>query len=978
MEDDGFISPPKELRCRRSDGKSWQCRNWRIHGQSYCQDHYLQMRRKQAKKKVWACEPKVVKKVSGKKRKRRRNTGDGRAQGITMIEDSAGKRGKQKRGRKRKKLKAADEGEKVGSDVASSSSSLNAKMMHQSDDGKRVARAQVKEVSKVALTEVSGVKRVKAKPGHSNMCHQCQRSDKERVVRCKNCKRKRYCIPCVRNWCVHILLLTLVALIQKKHPIYTAKACQLFTQVSLKWIVDWTRYPRMSEDEVATCCPFCRGNCNCKACLRTDGKLNIMEQNTEKELEAKSQVILWQSLIGCLHFEYVIKGCCFLIFIMLLFCFSDNCNTSIVDLHRSCPKCHYDLCLNCCKEIREQQLISDGVTTSSNKSTSSKADGHDKNLVSEDLLEEEKPDVRKSCSDLVVPQSQWKADHGVPCPPKQMGGCGGCLLELKHIFPEKEVAELLREAEKIHDSSGLCLLPDVFAQCRICGEVDKQAADGKKEVRKAARRDNSHDNYLYCPDADGLCHENLKHFQWHWRRGEPVIVQNVLNMTSGLSWEPMVMWRAIREVHNSKGTAHHKVMAIDCLDWCEVEINIHQFFKGYMEGRTHKNSWPEMLKLKDWPPTNFFEERLPRHGAEFISSLPFQEYTNPSFGILNLAACLPDGILRPDLGPKTYIAYGFDEELGQGDSVTKLHCDMSDAVNVLTHTAQMTLSDKQLSKIRRLKNKFAEEKGKQVKDGRRSSFSKDICTLDMNEHQCISDKQPLEEATNACEKCHKALDSGKVQNDEHAIDVSVLDVNIDDSCVKRISKLSEKSDEVEVSCFMQRGKPDGSDSEVDAKHESGGALWDIFRREDVPKLEAYLRHHSKEFRHVHGSQVEEVVHPIHDQTFYLNRSHKQKLKEEFGIEPWTFEQNLGEAVFIPAGCPHQVRNLKSCIKVALDFVSPENLHECIRLTNEFRYLPKCHRAKEDKLEVKKMIFHAVRKALKDMEACDNQAACSTF
>lgn len=29
-----------------------------------------------------------------------------------------------------------------------------------------------------------------------------------------------------------------------------------------------------------------------------------------------------------------------------------------------------------------------------------------------------------------------------------------------------------------------------------------------------------------------------------------------------------------------------------------------------------------------------------------------------------------------------------------------------------------------------------------------------------------------------------------------------------------------------------------------------------------------------------------------------------------GIEPWTFEQAYGEAVFIPAGCPHQVRNQK--------------------------------------------------------------------
>ncbi|GER34310.1 transcription factor jumonji (jmjC)domain-containing protein [Striga asiatica] len=181
---------------------------------------------------------------------------------------------------------------------------------------------------------------------------------------------------------------------------------------------------------------------------------------------------------------------------------------------------------------------------------------------------------------------------------------------------------------------------------------------------------------------------------------------------------------------------------------------------------------------------------------------------------------------------------------------------------------------------------------------------------------------------------------------------------------KVIQKL--RSDVKEKGPDQQMAKDKEKGESFLSENAYGAAVWDIFRRKDAPKITEYLLKHREEFRHHNNSRVgNNVVHPIHDQVFYLDEKHKKQLKEEFDVEAWTFEQHLGEAVFIPAGCPHQLRNRMSCTKVAVDFVSPDNVQECFRLTNEFRKLQDSHRSKQDILEVKKLVVYAARAAINE-------------
>ena len=67
-----------------------------------------------------------------------------------------------------------------------------------------------------------------------------------------------------------------------------------------------------------------------------------------------------------------------------------------------------------------------------------------------------------------------------------------------------------------------------------------------------------------------------------------------------------------------------------------------------------------------------------------MQALPLSDYTSRE-GRYNIAYNLPEFFVRPDLGPKMYIACGWVTEKNWSSCTTNLHLDISDACNIMVY-----------------------------------------------------------------------------------------------------------------------------------------------------------------------------------------------------------------------------------------------------------------------------------------------------
>ena len=168
-------------------------------------------------------------------------------------------------------------------------------------------------------------------------------------------------------------------------------------------------------------------------------------------------------------------------------------------------------------------------------------------------------------------------------------------------------------------------------------------------------------------------------------------------------------------------------------------------------------------------------------------------------------------------------------------------------MNVLTHTAEVKLTPEQLASITKLKqNHHVQDQqelfgmSSKVDRNKPGDGSFDISTCDKQS----SDRGGDQESEVIVEQGQDGYSSLNGNN-----------------LVREFVMEESGKAKVDQEEFMENGRSSetfGNKIE-EVEDVEGGAIWDIFRRQDVPKLQDYLKKHFMEFRYVHCCPVSQVT-----------------------------------------------------------------------------------------------------------------------
>ncbi|XP_078157006.1 lysine-specific demethylase JMJ28-like isoform X2 [Carex rostrata] len=394
--------PVDSERCKRSDGRGWQCKSKASPGVGYCEHHYKRV--------------KLLKDLRMKK------NALGGAQGRKKLSAAAVAAAVKRQAEKQQQVvtytspaKAQEETMQLPKGLMTISPLVGSATTARGLTGdKKVgvdpAPLMVRPIrSKNCPPEPVGPVKVLPLGGKGNKkdrkktCHRCGETKTGPAVRCLACRKRYFCSKCIKKW-----------------------------------------YYRMSKVEIKSSCPVCRGCCDCDTCtaknvnsddaaqkedmngqpkdvkikygtspfsqlLPAINKFNV-DQLDELEIEAKKQ----GKRVSSVHVQMLENGG-----EEELSC--NNCGDLILDFSRNCSKCSYKLCITCCQKLRKEE-------------TSDK-------LKASDLINC-KSSSCKSTSPIF---------HGcnLKCPSKQLGGCNNSSLGLVYLYPAGWSEALTISQEKI-------------------------------------------------------------------------------------------------------------------------------------------------------------------------------------------------------------------------------------------------------------------------------------------------------------------------------------------------------------------------------------------------------------------------------------------------------------------------------------------------------------------------------------------------